>query len=89
MVFLQPVDLGSSGSGFAATCSSAARTGTSARSTNFVFLMSFQSRNAAMTSGMSRYDDTKLLVDHPPLVKFENPPVSRIVRHMNSATGDE
>lgn len=51
--------------------------------------MYFHSRNAATTSGMSRYDDTKVLVDHPPFVNTENPPVKRIVRHMNSASGDE
>ena len=85
----QPTDFGSSGSGFWATCSSAARIGISAKFTILVPLMYFHSKNAAITSGISRYDDTKLVVDQPPFVNTENPPVNRIVMHMNSASGDE
>src|SRR5690242_3147649 len=51
--------------------------------------MNFHSKNAALTSGISRYEDTKLLVDHPPFVKTSNPPVNRMVRHMTSASGEE
>jgi hypothetical protein len=83
--------------------------GISASDTNFVPLMNFQSKKAAITSGMSlqsksvpfpiltvsmlsgstyRYEETKSLVDQPPFVKTEKPPVKRMTRHMNSATGD-
>lgn len=49
----QPVFLGSKGSGCFATSSKACRSGTSAKLTNLVPLMNFQSRKAASTRGMS------------------------------------
>lgn len=50
---LQPCAFASKGSGFLATSSSASRSGISARFTNLVPLMTFQSTKAASTSGMS------------------------------------
>ena len=56
---------------------------------NLVFLKSFHSPKAARTRGMSRYEDTKPLVDQLPFVNVVKPAVSRIMIQAKKATGVE
>lgn len=87
--FCHPFFSGSGSSGFRCISSKAAWSGISSSFTNLVRLRYFQMQNAAITSGMSKYELTKVSADQLPFVNTVYPPVRRIMIHIPSANGVE